>query len=116
MVGAKDGACWAGGWNPTRDLFYYFISEGSTTNRAYRLYQYDPVRQRLDEIGLSDGRLHPSPDGKWIVWETPSTDLAELGEMWVSVSHLHAYCIETREDYTLTDGVSIERFMGWSRW
>jgi len=100
-------------WSEKRDLFYFLIEEGDTTDRSFGLWQYSVENKSFCYVGMTDGRFFLSSDGKWIVWETGrALDRSGPGYPNYSVN-LVLFDIVREKNYQLTEGKSVNLFDHW---
>lgn len=93
------------GWNPGKDLFYFYVSGGADTGRNNDYFQFDPETKVFTHLGAGVD-LNFSKEGKWVIWEDGN------GMAYVD-RQIHVYNIETNKDYTLTSGHSDNCFYEW---
>jgi TPR repeat protein len=93
-------------WNPSRDLFYFHIVIGTTSDREYRFWQFDPLIKKFTLIGGGQS-LNLSSDGNWIVWEDGIGGSRQYNQ-------INIYDIEKNKNYLLTNGNSKNCFYKWS--
>jgi len=105
--GEADNSWWISvGWNPTKDLFYFYVSGGADTGRNNDYFQFDPETKVFTHIGAGVD-LNFSKDGKWVVWEDG------CGMEYVDCQ-IHIYDVEANRDYTLTSHHSENCFYQWA--
>ena len=105
--GEADNSWWISvGWNPTKDLFYFYVSGGADTGRNNNYFQFNPETKVFTHIGAGVD-INFSKDGKWVVWEDG------CGMEYVDCQ-IHVYDVEANRDYTLTRGHSENCFYQWA--
>lgn len=94
-------------WNPVRDLFYLTICIGTSTDRQFIYWQFDPTVKSFINVGTGQD-LFLSPDGNWAVW---------MDGFWGDWrrDQLHIYDIAKNKNYQITSGDSDNVFYKWTK-
>ncbi len=92
-------------WNPVRDLFYITICIGTSTDRQFIYWQFDPTAKTFINVGTGQD-LFLSPNGNWAVW---------MDGFWGDWrrDQLHIYDIVKNKNYQITSGDSDNVFYKW---
>jgi len=107
-------------WNPhplgiygaKTERFYFLMTCCSNTDRVYELFQYDPNSSEILKIGYTNGNVFPSPDGRWLVWETGRWS-GELNGKTYWRTNLVAYDMQEQVNFIVTEGTELDLFNTW---
>ncbi len=100
-------------WNGPKNLFYFMVGGGVTTDSSSGLFQFDVSDKSFLYVGTTNGRAFLSPDNKWVVWETGRM-MSECGVGYkMYCTHLVLYDVDKGKNYQLTDGKSVNLFDHW---
>jgi len=99
-------------WHPSKDLYFFLVTTGSSTNRACNLWVFDPWRKTFGKIGNTNGRDFLSPDGKWLFWETGRW-LGDLENKSYWITNLVGFDIDNEKNYLITEGTAVYLFNRW---
>ena len=92
-------------WNPKKDLFYFQVMQGVSSDRHWDFFQFSPDTKIFTAFASGQG-IDVSPDGNWIAWIDNSW--GDYGDR-----QMHVYDINANRDYILTRGHADHRFFKW---